>query len=188
MRKVRRVLLVLLLALVAALPAWSPASADVDVDVDQAAASYSATARCWHESCAGRGPVSSGCAGTGVRTLARRDYGSYRLELRYSPRCQAAWARAIVTERGLPACTGDTVDDELSVERAWPARNYNVTLPTGCRGLRTGARKWTFMVPLGRNRYGLDHARFFFCGFPVAPDCGRDATASAWIDKNGRTG
>lgn len=55
-------------------------------------ASPASAAGCWGNSCTGKGPQVQGCA-TGARTIDEFSYLRVRFELRYSPRCHAAWTR-----------------------------------------------------------------------------------------------
>ena len=59
-----------------------------------------AHAGCYDTGCKGRNPSTSGCGGD-ARTLEEFTDGSFRVELRYSPACYAAWTR-ITTRSGTP--------------------------------------------------------------------------------------
>ncbi|GAA2139063.1 hypothetical protein GCM10009760_20860 [Kitasatospora kazusensis] len=58
-----------------------------------------AASRCTKAACDGRDPSSAGCAADAV-TRASFSGASVRVELRYSPSCQAAWARATAAPPG----------------------------------------------------------------------------------------
>jgi hypothetical protein len=52
-------------------------------------------AGCYGNTCTGRDPIAMGCSGD-ARTIDRFSAG-FRVELRYSARCDAAWVKAIGT-------------------------------------------------------------------------------------------
>jgi hypothetical protein len=63
----------------------------VNVSQDRPASAAS----CYGNTCTGKDPVAMGCAGD-ARTIEQFTAG-FRVELRYSPRCDAAWAKATGT-------------------------------------------------------------------------------------------
>jgi hypothetical protein len=57
-------------------------------------------ATCSRTGCSGKSPTASGCA-TGAKTLHTMTDGWLRVELRYSTKCHAAWARWTVVNHDL---------------------------------------------------------------------------------------
>lgn len=77
-------------------------------------ASPAAAAGCRGSSCNGRYPDPMGCS-TGAHTLESFWRGNSYIELRYSPRCNSAWARG-TSYNTWRNCTGWTDQDALWVE------------------------------------------------------------------------
>lgn len=100
-----------------------------------ATAQPASAADCDSATCAGRDPSVTSCAGDG-RTILFRDfkaenYASFRIEVRYSPSCRAAWGR-------LTVWSGNSVGFALS---AWNPNSPSV----GTVG-RNGNMSWTRMI------------------------------------------
>ncbi|MFK8912431.1 DUF2690 domain-containing protein, partial [Streptomyces sp. YS-3] len=49
--------------------------------------------KCVRDSCTGQDPETMGCGGAFARTVASAKIGAALVQVRYSPTCQAAWAR-----------------------------------------------------------------------------------------------
>jgi hypothetical protein len=145
-----------------------------------------AATSCNGKACKGKGPVATGCAQTQIKNLFPTvRWGDYKVDLRYSAACRAAWARVTVATKGMPQC-GDANDGLLTVEfgtsggggKVTPRNSYAVVLPQGCGGMATGQHEWTLMVPLRRGT--SDRARVYMCD-NYAGDCtGVPVFASAW--------
>jgi uncharacterized protein DUF2690 len=68
-----------------------------------APAAATAAASCYASSCSGKNPDSTGCS-SDARTIYRAPTSPIaypHVELRYSPTCRAAWARAVDAETGV---------------------------------------------------------------------------------------
>lgn len=92
-------------------------------------------ATCDRTSCVGRDPSTTSCAGD-ARTILFRDYraenyASFRIEVRYSPSCRAAWGR-------LTVWSGSNVGFALS---AWNPNAPSVGTVGG-----NGNTSWTAMI------------------------------------------
>ncbi|MEV6549326.1 DUF2690 domain-containing protein [Streptomyces sp. NPDC051597] len=58
-----------------------------------AAPSLPAGVKCVRDSCTGQDPETMGCGGAFAKTVASAKIGAALVQVRYSPTCQAAWAR-----------------------------------------------------------------------------------------------
>lgn len=117
-------------------------------------ASPAEAAGCKGSGCRGRDPMAAGCADSKTRTLKASEYkaensASYRMEIRYSPTCQAAWARLI-------RYSGHDIGFALS---AWNPGKQSV----GVSG-RSGATVWTSMVPASATTEACAGTQFYVNG------------------------
>lgn len=111
-----------------------------------------ASPRCHDQGCNGQMPEQAGCVGDDVKPLDsfHADNGAL-IELRYSPSCDAAWARMTMTEagQGSGTCNGWNDDDVIRIEGAdWqgPGKDsYDNCLVSGANQV------WTSMIGFGWN-------------------------------------
>lgn len=98
-------------------------------------------ASCSRGTCTGKDPKATGCSSSGVTTLDEFTDGGFRVELRYSRTCHAAWTRW-------------TVASQLNISRDVYIRRYDANFrQTGSyhtiSGTSPGQSGWTRMIGKG---------------------------------------
>ena len=96
-------------------------------------------ATCNSSTCTGKDPQAAGCS-PDARTLTEFTDGSFRVEMRYSPLCGAAWTR-VSTPSGTPGWYCNTVFAQIRGYNSADTFQLNYGTQAACPG-----QKWTAMI------------------------------------------